>query len=69
MNLEQRIKPVEMQRVKYERQSMNTVVIFGDLVITPQSGLRQVDCDLPDPILDALSQLYWSERDPAACGS
>ncbi|MEQ1695773.1 MAG: hypothetical protein ABL901_08030 [Hyphomicrobiaceae bacterium] len=25
------------------------------------------DSDLPDGILDALSQLYWSERYPLAC--
>jgi hypothetical protein len=25
---------------------------------------RVTDIDLPDPILDALSQLYWGERYP-----
>ena len=29
---------------------------------------RAYDSDLPDDILDALSQLYWSERHPDACG-
>ena len=49
-----------------ESRSMNTVVIFGNVVVLPNNGLHRVDVDLPDPILDALSQLYWSERDPQA---
>jgi hypothetical protein len=35
---------------------------------TWEVSTRDNDIDLPDGILDALSQLYWSERYPAACG-
>lgn len=45
-----------------ESGKMNTVVIFGDVVVMPNRGVQRVDMDLPDPILDALSELYWLER-------
>ena len=32
------------------------------------ANIRVADIDLPGNILDALSQLYWHERYPPACG-
>ena len=37
-------------------------------VLSPAAFTCANDIDLPDNVLDALSQLYWSERYPAACG-
>ncbi len=37
-------------------------------VASPAASTCANDIDLPDSVLDALSQLYWSERYPAACG-
>ncbi len=38
---------------------MSSVLRFGDIAC-----YRTIDFDLPDCILDALSELYWLERCP-----
>lgn len=36
----------------------------GDEGCNQKPAARNTDVELPDPILDALSELYWQERCP-----